>query len=131
MERLNETAQDWVPHVRRLRPDLAWEDVVRIINGPLPDARRWTQSRLLRAVKVYVRDGFLSAEVLARAGRRETDDRLPAIIAGIKGADPDITLQAICERLESMRERTPRGRTRWQPSSVKMLLERAENLGMI
>ena len=71
MERLNETAQDWVPHVRRLRPDLAWEDVVRIINGPLPEARRWTQSRLLRAVKAYVRDGFLSAEVLARAGRRE------------------------------------------------------------
>ena len=24
MERLNETAQDWVPHVRRLRPDMAW-----------------------------------------------------------------------------------------------------------
>ncbi len=36
MERLNETAQDWVPHVRRLRPDMAWEDVLRIINGPLP-----------------------------------------------------------------------------------------------
>ena len=88
MERLNETAQDWVPHVRRLRPDLAWEDVVRIINGPLPEARRWTQSRLLRAVKAYVGDGFLPAEVLARAGRRETDDRLPAIVAGIKGADP-------------------------------------------
>jgi len=114
-----------------LRPDLAWEDVLRIINGPLPEARHWTQSRLLRAVKAYVRDGFLPAEVLARAGRRKTDDRLPAIIAGIKGADPDITLQAICERLESMRERTPRGRTRWQPSSVKMLLERAERLGII
>lgn len=131
MERLSETAQEWVPHVRRLRPDMAWEDVLRIINGPLPEARRWTQSRLLRAVKAYVRDGFLPTEVLARAGRRETDDRLPAIIAGIKGADPDITLQVICERLESMRERTPRGRTRWQPSSVKMLLERAERLGLM
>jgi DNA invertase Pin-like site-specific DNA recombinase len=125
MERLNETAQDWVLHVRRLRPDLAWED------GPLPEARRWTQSRLLRAVKAYVRDGFLPTEVLARAGRRETDDRLPATIAGIKGADPEITLQAICERLGSMRERTPRGRTRWQPSSVKRLLERAERLGLL
>ena len=87
MERLNETAQDWVPHVRRLRPNLAWEDVLRIINGPLPEARRWIQSRLLRAVKAYVRDGFLSAEVLARAGRRETDDRLSAIVAGIRGQD--------------------------------------------
>ena len=86
---------------------------------------------LLRAVNAYVRDGFLPAEVLTRAGRRETDDRLPAIVAAIKGADPDITLQAICSRLEAMRERTPRGRTSWQPSSVKMLLERAERLGLL
>ena len=131
MERLNETAQDWVPHVRRLRPDMAWEDVLRIINGPLPHDRHWTQSRLLRAVKAYIRDGFLPAEVLGRTGRRETDDRLPAIVAAIKGADPDITLQAICERLESMRKRTPRGRTSWQPSSVRMLLDRAEKLGLL
>ena len=51
MERLNETAQDWVPQVRRLRPDMAWEDVLRIINAPLPEAQRWTQSRLMRAVQ--------------------------------------------------------------------------------
>ncbi len=59
--------------------------------------------------------------------RVSTDERLPAIVAAIKGTDPDITLQAICTRLEAMRERTlpPRGRTSWQPSSVKMLLERA------
>jgi DNA invertase Pin-like site-specific DNA recombinase len=122
---------DWVPHVRRLRPDMAWEDVLRIVNGPLPRDRHWTQSRLLRAVNAYVRDGFLPKTVLDRAGRRETDDRLPAIVAAIKGADPDITLQAICTRLEAMRERTPRGRTSWQPSSVKMLLERAERLGLL
>ncbi|MGI3213151.1 recombinase family protein [Roseovarius tibetensis] len=131
MERLGETAQEWVPHVRRLRPDMPWEDVLRIINAPLPPDRRWTQSRLLRAVKAYVRDDFLPETVLGRAGRRDTDDRLPAIVAAIKGADPDITLQAICDRLEAMRERTPRGRSRWQPSSVKMLLERAEKLGLV
>ena len=77
-----------------------------------------------------MRDGFLPDEVLGRAGRRKTDDRLPAIVAAIKGADPDITLQAICDRLESMRERTPRGRMSWQPSAVRMLLERAERLGL-
>jgi hypothetical protein len=131
MERLNGTAQDWVPHVRRLRPEMAWEDVLRIVNGPLPEARRWTQSRLLRAARAYVRDGFLPATVLERAGRRETDDRLPAIVAALKGADPGITLQAICTRLEAMRERTPRGRTNWQPSSVKMLLDRAVKLGLL
>lgn len=131
MERLNETAHDWVPHVRRLRPDMAWEDVVRIINGPLSHNRHRTQSRALRAVKAYVGDGFLPTEVLGRAGRRETGDRLPAIVAAIKGADLEITLQAICDRLESMRERTPRGRISWQPSSVRMLLERAERLGLL
>jgi hypothetical protein len=131
MDRLNDTAQDWVPHVRRLRPDMAWEDVLRIINAPLPADRRWTHGRLLRAVKAYVRDGFLPDAVLGRAGRRNTDDRLPAIVAAIKGADPDITLQAICDRLEAMRERTPRGRASWQPSSVRMLLERAGKLGLL
>jgi hypothetical protein len=104
---------------------------MRIINGPLPDAQRWTKSCLLRAVNAQVRDGFLPETVAARAGRRETDDRLPAIVAAIEGADPDITLQAICTPLEAMRERTPRGRTSWQPSSVKMLLYRAERLGLL
>jgi hypothetical protein len=78
-----------------------------IINGPLPETRRWTQSRLIHAVSPYVRDGFLPKTTLGRAERREKDDRLPAIIAGIKGADPDITLQAICVRLKAMREHTP------------------------
>jgi DNA invertase Pin-like site-specific DNA recombinase len=131
MEKLNTTSTEWVPHVRRLRPHMAWEDVLRLINAPLAPKRHWTQARLLRAVRAYVADGFLSADVLGRARRAEADDRLPAIIAGIKGADPDITLQQICDRLEAMRERTPRGRAKWHPSSVKMLLERAERLGLL
>ena len=131
MARLAESAPDWVPPVRRLRPAMAWEDVLRLINAPLPAERRWTQARLLRAVNAYVRDGFLPASVLGRAARREGDDRLPALVAAIKGADPSITLQAICARLEAMREPTPRGRSRWQPSSVKMLLDRAERLGLM
>jgi DNA invertase Pin-like site-specific DNA recombinase len=131
MDRLNETAQDWVPHVRRLRPDMAWEDVVRIINGTLTPDAHWTQPRLVRAVSAYIRDGFLPATVLDRARRREKDDRLPAIIAAIKGADPTMTLQAICTRLEAMRERTPRGRNKWEPSSVRMLLGRAGKLRLL
>lgn len=131
MDRLNESAQDWVPYVRRLRPEMAWEDVLRIINAPLPSERHWSQARLLRAVKAYVRGGFLSTEVLTRARRRPSEDRLTAIVAGIKGADPDITLQAICKRLERMHERTPRGRSTWQVSSVKMLIDRARKLGLL
>jgi DNA invertase Pin-like site-specific DNA recombinase len=130
--RLGETAADWVPHVRRLRPAMPWEDVLRIVNAGLPPGRsRWTQARLIRAVRRYVAEGFLPDSVLGRAPRAETDDRLPALVAAIRGADPDITLQAICDRLEAMRERTPRGRGRWQPSSVRMLLERARRLGLL
>ena len=55
---------------------------MRIVNGPLPRERQWTQSRLLRAVNAYVRDGFLPPTVLDRAGRRETDDRLYAAYQG-------------------------------------------------
>jgi hypothetical protein len=68
---------------------------------------------------------WLPEAILGRALHASQDDRLPAIVAAIKGADPEITLQAICDRLENMRERTPRGRTKGQPSSVKMLLKRA------
>jgi hypothetical protein len=119
------------PQVRRLCAAMAWEDVSRSINAPLAASQYWTQRRLLRAVNAYVRDGFLPEAVLGRAGMRVTDNRLPAIVAGIKGADPSITLQGICGRLEAMRERTPRGRTNWQPSSIRVLLAHAEKLGML
>ena len=111
-ERLNLTAHHWVPKVRQLRPDMPWEDVLRIINSSLSENDRWTYGRLLRAVRCYVRNGLLENTVLDRAPRQMTDDRLPAIVAALRNADPDITLQAICEHLEAMRERTPRGQSK-------------------
>jgi hypothetical protein len=39
-------------------------------------------------------------------------------------------LSQIGAQLEAMCERTPRGGTRWSPSSVKSLLDRAEKLGL-
>ena len=71
------------------------------------------------------------ARVPDRAKRIDADDRQLAIVAGITGAAPDMTLQAICDRLEAMRERTPRGRARWQPTSVRMLLEKAKTQGLL
>jgi DNA invertase Pin-like site-specific DNA recombinase len=131
-QKLNASAEQWVPEVRRLRPDMPWEDVLRVVNSGLPKASLpWTQARLIRATKTFVKEGQLPEAILGRAVRASKDDRLPAIIAAIKGVDPEITLQAICDRLENMRERTPRGRTKWQPSSVKMLLERADRLGLL
>jgi len=131
-QKLNASAEQWVPEVRRLRPDMPWEDVLRVVNsGLLKESQPWTEARLIRATKTFVKEGLLPEAILGRAVRASKDDRLPAIIAAIKGADPEITLQAICDRLENMRERTPRGRTKWQPSSVKMLLQRAQGLGLL
>ncbi|OZA03227.1 MAG: DNA invertase [Rhodobacterales bacterium 17-64-5] len=131
-QKLNATAEHWVPEVRRLRPDTPWEDVLRVVNSGLPRAAKpWTQPRLIRATKAFVREGLLPETILGRAVRAHIDDRLPVIVAAIKGADPKITLEAICQRLEAMRERTPRGQTKWRPSSVRMLLERADRLGLL
>lgn len=130
--RINQSAEEWVPLVRRLRPDMPWEDVVRVVNSQLPKGRpEWTVERLVRATKRYVKDGLLEPHLLSRARRTEADDRLLAIVAGIAGADPSITLQAIADRLEAMRERTPRGRSTWGTSSVKMLLDRARQRGLL
>ena len=60
--------------------------------------------------------------MLDRAPPQQSDDRLVRLVAGIKAAAPDRTLQQIAAQLEAMRERTPRGGTRWHPSSVKHLL---------
>ena len=131
-QKLNATADQWVPEVRRLRPGTPWEDVLRIVNSGRPrEAQPWSLPRLVRAAKTFVREGLLPETILARATAPDKNDRLPAIVAGIKGADPKMTLQALGNRLEAVRERTPRGRSKWEPSSVRMILERAKKLRLL
>ena len=118
----------WLPTVRRMRPDQPWGDVVRILNRG--NDATWTVERLRRTVRRLVLEGILEASLLDRARPQQGDDRLVRLIAGIAAAAPDRTLQQIAAQLESTRERTPRGGTRWHPSSVGNLLERAERLGL-
>ena len=75
-------------------------------------------------------EGIVEAKLLDRARGQGADDRLVRLVANIAAAAPDRTLQQIAAQLETMRERTPRGGTRWHPSSVKHLLTRAERLGL-
>ena len=118
----------WLPIVRRMRPGQPWGDVVRVLNRG--QASRWTVERLRRTVRRLVTEGLLEANLLGRARRQRGDDRLIRLVAGIKAAAPDRTLQQIAAQLETMHERTPRGGTRWHPSSVKHLLGRAARLGL-
>jgi DNA invertase Pin-like site-specific DNA recombinase len=119
----------WLPTVRRMRPDQPWGDVVRVLNRGQASAR-WTVERLRRTVRRLAAEGLVEADLLGRARRRPGDDRLIRLVAGIRAAAPDRTLQQIATQLEAMNERTPRGGTRWHPSSVKHLLERATRLGL-
>ena len=59
LERLNRSAGDWVPDVRRLRPDTPWQHVLAVVNSRLPDSRRWTLQRLVRAARACVAEGLL------------------------------------------------------------------------
>jgi Resolvase, N terminal domain len=107
----------WLPTVRRMRPDQPWGDVVRVLNRGLSqgDALRWSVERLRRTVRRLVDEGIVEASLLGQARPRRSDDRLVRLIAGIKAAAPDRTLQQIAAQLEAMHERTPRGGTRWHP----------------
>jgi DNA invertase Pin-like site-specific DNA recombinase len=118
----------WLPTVRQMRPNQPWGDVVRVLNRG--QATTWTVERLRRTVRRLADEGIIEASLLDRARPQQSDDRLVRLIAGIKAAAPDRTLQQIAAQLEAMRERTPRGGTRWHPSSVKHLLARAERLGL-
>jgi hypothetical protein len=80
-------------------------------------------------VQQLTREGIVETGLLGRARRRRGDNRLVRLVAGIKAAAPERTLQQIATQLEAMRERTPRGGTRWHPSSIRHLLGRAERLG--
>ena len=130
--KLEAQAEIWVPLVRRHRPALPWDDVVRLVNAESPSGTRpWTKERLVRAAKAFARDGLIEKAVLDRAPRRDGDDRLLALVAGIKGAAPEITLEGIARRLEAIHELTPRGSRKWQVSSVKMLVDRARERGLL
>jgi DNA invertase Pin-like site-specific DNA recombinase len=118
----------WLPTVRRMRPGQPWGDVVRVLNHGQP--AQWTAERLRRTVRRLASEGIIEATLLDRATPQLGDDRLIRLVAGIKAAAPDRTLQQIAAQLEAMRERTPRGGTRWHPSSVKHLLAQAERLGL-
>jgi hypothetical protein len=131
--RLVAGADAWLPLVRRLRAKgRSWEAVARYLNARRdPGERAWSEARLLRAVRRLVGEGLAEAELLAPAPRRAPPDRLLAVVAGIVRADPAVTLRGLAERLEAIREPTPRGHPRWRPGSVAHLLARARKAGLL
>src|ERR1700712_4792768 len=56
---------NWLPTVRRMRPDQPWGDVVRVLNQG--QAATWTAERLRRTVQRLASEGIIEAALLNRA----------------------------------------------------------------
>jgi hypothetical protein len=120
-------ADRWMPTVRRMRPHQPWEDVVRVLGD---SGQSWTVARLRRAVGKLVSQHMADPALLRPAARKNPEDRLMTLIAGIAMTDPRLSLREIGAQLERMRERTPRGSLTWPASSVKKQLDRARKAGL-
>ena len=127
LEEVLETLDTWLPTVRRLRPKHAWDDVTRILNA---SGQSWTAERLRRTTKRLVKEGLAEKALLTKSPPRLPNERLLTLVSGIAIAAPELTLRDIAAQLERMRERAPRGGSRWSASSVKSLLDRASKLGL-
>jgi len=126
--RIQATADQWLPIVRRMRPDHTWDDIARYLKNQGYD---WTPERLRRAVKWMITEGMADKNLLKKSPPRPAEDRLMTLVAGIHSSNPQLTLREIASQLERLHERTPRGGTKWSPSSVKNLIDRAKRTGLL
>jgi len=128
-------AQDFLPTVEALRPTAPWDQVVRALKGAgrsRPwDGKPWTANSLIRAVRRLAAAGLVRQGVLDPAPKRLDSDDLVLMVAGLARSEPGITLDGIARRLQAMGQRTPRGGLRWSRSSVKNLLDRAREQGLV
>lgn len=128
-------AQDFLPTVEALRPAAPWEQVVRALTAagkPRPwDRKPWTPNSLIRAVRRLAAAGLVRPDVLDPAPKRIDSDDLMLMVAGLARSEPSLTLDGIARRLKAMGQRTPRGGLRWSRSSVKHLLDRAKQEGLV
>lgn len=127
-DRIQATADQWLPTVRRMRPDHTWDDIARVLRQRGLD---WTPERLRRAVKWMVAEGMADVALLKKSPPRLPEDRLMTLVAGIHSSNPELTLREIANQLERLHERTPRGGTKWSPSSVKNLIDRARRSSLL
>ncbi|MBP2232619.1 hypothetical protein J2847_005950 [Azospirillum agricola] len=121
----------WLPKVRVLRPANSWSKVAKSLGRLGSPDQPWTADRLSRAVRRLVAEGLAEPVLIEPAPRKPPKDDILLVIAGIKGADPDLSLRTIAARLEDLRFRTPRGGTTWSASSVKNLLDRTKQQGLM
>ncbi|WP_266064338.1 recombinase family protein [Brucella intermedia] len=126
--RVQASANQWLPTVKRMRPDHTWDDIARVLKQRGQD---WTPERLRRAVKWLVAEHMADANLLRKSPPKLPEDRLMTLVVGIHSSNATLTLREIAGQLEKLHERTPRGGTKWSPSSVKNLIDRARRSGLV
>lgn len=142
-ERVAAGAGEFLPVVRRLRPAQPWDRVVDVLNTavkkrPGDNPAPWTRDALIRAVRRLVADGLAEPDLLKAAPRRAKkaiaqDKRLVELVATIHNAaaGEKPTLTRIGRQLERQGVLTKTGARTWAPSSVKALLDRAREQGLL
>jgi len=128
LDELLASAPTWLPVVQQLRPTHGWDNVVEVLNRQGQD---WTIERLRRAVHRLVRENMADQKLLIRYTRRIPANRLMKLVAAITIADPKLSLRAIAAQLDKIGEKPVRGGRKWQPSSVRNLLDDAHRFGLI
>lgn len=128
LDELIATAPTWLPVVQQLRPTHGWDNVVEVLNR---QGQEWTIERLRRAVHRLVRENMADKKLLIRSTRRIPANRLMKLVAAITIADPKLSLRDIAAQLDKSGEKPVRGGRKWQPSSVRDLLDEAHRFGLI
>lgn len=78
-DRIQASANQWLPTVRRMRPDHTWDDIARVLKQRGLD---WTPERLRRAVKWLVSERMADRALLQKSPPRLPEDRLMTLVAG-------------------------------------------------
>lgn len=142
-ERVVAGAGEFLPVVERLRPAHPWDRVVDVLNTavkkrPGDNPAPWTRDALIRAVHRLVGDGLADPGLLKPAPRRSKkavarDRRLVELVATIHNAadGEKPTLARIGRQLERQGIPSKTGARTWAPSSVKALLDRAREQGLL
>jgi DNA invertase Pin-like site-specific DNA recombinase len=139
LEKVTGSADEWLPIVRKLRPEKAWPVVLDAVNEALPNGRpAFTEERLVRAVKLLVTEGVADPFLLQAAQKRRSRAKdagkrgaVEATAAIWRGRGGRVTLEELGADLIKLRHYPPRGGQTWAPASVKGLVDRGKKQGLI
>ncbi len=129
---------EWLPVVRKLRPETPWPEAAEAVNAALPRGRHpFTKERLVRAVRLLVAEGLAEEGLLAPAPRQRTRrgalarSQAVEVAATLMTGRPGMTLAELGVELVRLRHLPPRGGPAWAPSSLTAVLDRAQAQGLL